>query len=289
MTLPFEPPNPVTPGHFREAIKALSPPWLAGNWNGYRFQYSLGIQMDAVAEYARIASLQRFPDHCVEEALQHLGLDRRMLKGPNESATSYRERLRIWIATWKMAGHPKAVLGQLAAYYAPAPPVIRYVSNGYDESGNTVTDWWTLAGGVYSYQRQTPANWNWDGTYGNYRFWIILYVPLLPTWNWDDGHAWDEPGLLWNFANGQAVADLRSIIGTWKCAGTHCESIIFASDTTQRYVRWGEFAWGDGTTWGQSTTVNMFDPSSAPGQPMPDGTWGDYDLRDPNAQYFQGI
>lgn len=288
MTLPFNPLLPRPAGHFREAVKALSPPWLQ-NWNGYRFTYSLAIQIDAIAEYLRLGALQRFPDHCEEEALQHLGLDRRIQRGPSETAAAYRIRLRQWITTWKRAGSPKAVLSQLAAYYAPSPPVIRYVSNGYDADGNTVSDWWTLSGGVYTYHRATPANWNWDGTFGNYRFWIILYVPLLEPWFWDDGHSWDQPGLLWDYQNGQAVADIRNLINIWKCAGSHCENIIFASANTDRYVRWGEFAWGDGTLWGESVSSPMFDPAGPPGQPLPDGTWGDEAARDANAQYFDGI
>lgn len=282
----FEP--KVARTNFRAAVKSLSPPWLAGDV-GYRFMYSLAIQLDTIAEYMRIGVLQRFPTYCEEEALPYLGKDRRIQRGPNESADSYRERLRIAFITWKTAGHPKAVLAQLAAYYSPTPPVLRYVSNGYDENGNTVTDWWTLSAGTYSHQRQTPSNWDWDGTFGNYRFWIIAYVPLLSGWNWDDGHAWDQPGLLWDYKDGQAVADLRNIINVWKCAGSHCESIIFASATTQRFIRWGEFNWADGTWWGATTSVPLFDPSTPPGQPMPDGTWGDIANRDPNAQYFPGI
>lgn len=284
----FYPKPPVPLANFRSAVKKLSPPWLAGN-NGYRFQYSIAIQLDAVAEYFRIGSLQRFPAYCEAEALQHLGKDRRLWRGPTETEEGYRARLLVWLSTWKYAGHPKAVLGQLAAYHAPNPPVMRYVSNGYDEAGNTVSDWWTLSGGVYSYHRATPANWNWDGTFGNFRFWIILYKPLLPTWNWNDGNRWNDPGLLWGYKNGQAIADIRNLIGIWKCAGSHCHKIIYASNTTRRFVRWGEFNWGGGTTWGQSTTVAMFDPAAAPGQPMPDGTWGDYHNWNPDAQYFSGI
>lgn len=291
----FFPPHPTPPGRFRDSVKKLSPPWLAG-LNGYRFMYSLGIQLDAIAEYFRIGALQRFPSYCEEEALPHLGLDRGIGRGPTEPVASYRERLRTFKPTWRTAGHPKAVLGQLAGYFAPTPPLMRIVSNGYDASGNTIADWWTLDGGVYTHVRATPSNWDWDGHYANYRFWLILYLDHLPVRLWDDGSAWDGPGVLWGFKNGQAVVDVRALLDQWKCAGTHCDKIILAGPRTTTafsYYKWGTAGagtWGtSGHLWGAGVNVPFLDPTNAPGQPNPDGTWGDPANRDPAGQYLEGI
>ena len=287
MSSPFQPETPIPASNYRAMVKNISPPWLAGN-SGYRLMYSLAIQLDAIAEYLRLGCLQRFPAYCEVEALPHLGLDRRMIRGPNEAAAAFRERLLAWKTTWKYAGNAVTLLRQLAAYFSPSPPTIRYVSNGYDDAGNTVADWWTLdSAGNLSYQRATPANFDWDGSFGNYRFWIIVYAPLLAQWTWDEpGIKWDAPGLLWGYKGGQDVLAIHNIIQTFKAAGTHCKAIIYSPANTARYVRWGEFTWTSGTFWDQSLPYPSLDPLNPPGQPMPDGTWGDSRNRDPNLQYF---
>lgn len=293
MSAPFQPINPEGLGHFRQAAMTTAPPFLS-NDVGARYLYALGIQLDAVAEYFRIGQLQSFPSYCEEEALPHLGKDLLLPRGPIEPVPSYRERLRLAPQTWKRAGNPKELLGQLAAYFAPSPPVIRYVANGYAPDGSTIADWWTLSGGVYTYHRASPSNWNWDGVSGGYRFWIILYLPLLSTPVWDDPTlSWNKPGLLWDFDGGAYVADVRAIVDKWKCAGTHMENLIIASDTTTRYLAWGDpgVDWGDpGLTWGMAAgTVGMFDPTLPAGPPMPSGNWQDAANRDPNAQYLVGL
>jgi hypothetical protein len=260
-------------GHFREGIMNTAPPFLSGEWGG-RFLYSIGIQLDAIAEMLRMGVDQRFPDLCQAEALQYIGADRVLRRGGAEPSSGYRDRLRKAFKSWKKAGSPIAVLEQLAAYFAPTPPRIRYVVNGQDENGSYITDWWTLENGVYTYTRANPSNWDWDGYFPVGRFWIIVYGGVLTPWYWGDGHTWGG-GQSWGFDGpGAFIQDIRSLVATWKAAGSHAGTyssgldagLIFTNDDT------------------------AFDPASAPGDPgMPDGTWADPLNRNPNALYLSGI
>jgi hypothetical protein len=260
-------------GHFREGIMTLAPPWLSGEWGG-RLLYSFGIQLDAIAEMLRMGVLQRFPGACESEALQYIGSDRVIRRGVTEPEDAYRERLTNAIPSWKKAGSALAILEQLGGYFAPTPPRIRYVVNGLDENGVRINDWWTLENGVYTYHRSDPANWDWDGTYPPGRFWIIIYGGVLTPWYWGDGHVWGG-GQSWGFeGSGEFIQDIRSLVGTWKAAGSHAgtfnagldSGLIFTDDDT------------------------IFDPTSSPGDPgMPDGTWADPLNRNPNALYLSGV
>lgn len=260
-------------GHFREGIMSLAPPWLSGKWGG-RLLYSFGIQLDAIAEMLRMGVDQRFPLFCEAEALQYIGSDRVIRRGVTEPEDAYRERLTNAIPSWKKAGSALAILEQLGGYFAPTPPRIRYVVNGLDENGVRINDWWTLENGVYTYHRSDPANWDWDGTYPPGRFWIIIYGGVLTPWYWGDGHVWGG-GQSWGFeGSGEFIQDIRSLVGTWKAAGSHAgtfdagldSGLIFTDDDT------------------------IFDPTAAPGSPgMPNGNWNDPLNRNPNALYLSGV
>lgn len=251
--------------NFRSAVKSLSPPWLAGN-TGYRLMYSLAIQLDTLAEYLRIGCLQGFPTYCLEESLPELGLDRMIRRGPSEPSANYRERLRTSKTVWKRAGNALTLLSQLVAYFQPNPPKIRYVTSGPDGFGNICSEWWTYESGTYSYYRSTPANWIWDSAdeTGDYRFWIIVYTNLLPRWSWDDGSIWDQPGLLWDYAEGNVIHDLNSLIEQFKAAGSHLGGLIYYPvSITDDWV-----------------------PTNIPGYPLPNGGWSVESARFPGPQYF---
>ncbi len=252
-------------GRFREVVKKYAPPWLRGN-SGYRLLYTLGIQFDTLAEYLRIGCLQGFPSYCEEEALGYIGQDRKIRRGPSEPVESYRVRLKNFKSSWKKAGSPVVLLPQLAAYYLPSEVTIRYVCSGHDDQGQRCSDWWTYQAGALSYHRETPANWDWDGLIGDFRYWIIIYGGLLPTWNWDDpGRYWDEPGLLWGYQNGGTVYDLRNLIDTWSCDGTHLGGLCLLPE---------------------NPPFDPWLPTNPPGYPMADSGWQNPDNRFPGAQYF---
>lgn len=261
-------------GFFRSGVQALSPPFLANTW-GYRFTYSaIGVVLDALAEYLRLGVLQRFPGKCQSEALPFIGADRKILRGFRESDGAYIPRLRHAHQTWRFAGNAQTLLTELAAYFSPTPPVIRYVVNGVDENGTQFADWWTLIDGTLSHHRQNPSNWNWDGQTGQIRFWIIIYRNEgFTPWFWGDGHFWGG-GQSWGFEEEfteNFAYDAHNLIAQWKAAGSHCwqlGGIIVTGDMT------------------------LFDPTGfVPAQGHPNGTWDTYANRAgiPTTFYLDGV
>lgn len=250
---------------FRDAIRTYAPAWLS-NYTGSRVLFTLGTQLDAFAEYLRIGCLQGFPTYAEEEALGYIGQDRKLLQGPAEPATAYRTRLKNFKSTWKYAGHPRIVLEQLGAYYQTVQ-AIRYVSSGYDDQNNQITEWWTWeqSTGESEYYR-APLNWLWDTEIGDYRFWLIVYKELLPLWYWDDGHTWDQSGLTWGYADAGEIYDARNIIETFKCAGSHLGGLIYVDINLLGFDPW------------TPTSPDVF--------PMPAGGWQDPNNRFSGAQYF---
>ncbi|HTQ03029.1 MAG TPA: hypothetical protein VMI54_04205 [Polyangiaceae bacterium] len=262
-------PNPVG-SSFREGVQKLSPPWLA-NENGYKFTYSaIGVPLDAQAEYLRLGKLQGFPGYAQPAALPFLGRDRRMLRGFREADAGFASRVIGAFQTWRLAGGAPNLLAQLADYFSPTPPVLRYVVNGIDNTGHNFTDWWTLNGGTLSQYRQQDSsswgtNWNWDNQVGQIRFWIIVYRNQgFTPWFWGDGHTWGEQHLSWGFTEDftqNFAYDVRNFIRQWKAAGSHCG--------TYPGVPAGIIVTGD---------MTLFQPNGS-GAGYPDGTWGRYSSR----------
>jgi hypothetical protein len=261
---------------FRGVVQELSPPWLAGD-QGYRFTYSaIGVPLDALAEYLRIGVLQRFPSKAQGAALPFIGSDLKIIRGFRESDDAYIPRLQHAVPTWRLAGNAQTLLTELAAYFSPTPPIIRYVVNGTYLSGNRFTDWWTIQNGVISHYRTPDTfagnNWNWDGQTDQIRFWIIIYRNEgFTPWFWGDGHYWGG-GQSWgyeeNFTENFAV-DARNFIQQWKAAGSHA------------WISGGLIVTGDAT---------LLDPTGS-GAGYPDGTWSTYANRAgiPTTFYLDGI
>lgn len=280
MTDPVMTPEPQT-SVFRGSVQEISPPWLQGD-QGYRFTYStIGIPLDAQAEYARLGTLQRFPGKAQSAALPFIGADRKIIRGFRESDDAYVPRLRRAFQTWKFAGNAPTLLTELAAYFSPTPPVMRYVVNGVDHNGVAFADWWTLISGTLSHYRKTPSNWNWDGQTGQIRFWIIIYRNEgFTPWFWDDGHFWDQPGLSWDFEENfteNFAYDAHNLVAQWKAAGSHAGP--FPS------LDGGIIVTGD---------MSLFDPTGS-GAGYPNGTWDNYFNRAgvsgpaPTTFYLDGI
>lgn len=260
---------------YRAGVLEISPAWLA-DLDSYKITYSaIGIPFDTLAEYLRIGILQRFPGQAQSSALPFIGRDRKILRGFRESDEAYVPRLRHAFETWKFAGNAQTLLTELAAYFSPNPPVIRYVVNGVMADGTAFTDWWTLEDGEFSLVRRAGTginNWNWDGQIGQIRFWVIIYRNEgFTPWFWGDGHYWGG-GQSWgfeeNFTENFAV-DARNIINQWKAAGSHClflGGIIVTGDTS------------------------LFDPNGT-GPDYPAGNWDVYSNRAgiPATFYLNGI
>lgn len=246
---------------FRQSIDAISPPWLR-KFMGYvpRYMYALGLIQDMVAEGVTQAVKSRFPGVGTPTALPVIGRDRRIIRGPNETDTSYAARCVRWLDSWRIAGSPFAVMDALQGFASPVAITVRTVDN----SGN----WFTLAAdGTKSYHKGT---WDWDSNPTRWwRFWVIIYA--TPLWDspgtYGDGSSWGDGGLAWGATGitSTEIETLRAIVRQWKDAGPYCENIILAFDDTS------------------------FDPTHNPGDSgVPDGTWDVPSNRLATAAYLEG-
>jgi hypothetical protein len=255
---------------FRRIHRALAPRWLTLG-EGDAVGMSIGIVVDAAAQRAYEGTLARFPQHCPDECLPLIGRDRLIVRGIDEAAEGYAERLVGWLDAHRGRGNPYALAEQLRAY-CQADVRVRTV----DARGN----WYTIdRDGSRSFVLNT-GSWLWDGTPAApewARFWVIIYPTAAgepwsegPDWGDVDlwGGAWGTPGYTWgSTATPGQVAAVRAIVSQWKPAGTRCEHIIIAFDDAS------------------------FDPAA----PEPDGTWDRQSIGDPSvarrlatARYWDG-
>lgn len=237
--------------NFRTIRKFLGPRWLTVEGESGLLGYALDLLKDTYLRRLELGHLARFPQQDPTgtpgppDALAALGRDRRVVRGINESAATYAERLVRWLDDRKKCGGAFALMKKLSEYTGPLPS-FRTV----DARGN----WFSRdANGSTSYVLNT-GNWNWDGPIGPRwsRFWVIIYpnglwLPYPFDWGDAGGQNWGGSEYTWgSTATAEQVNTLRSIVADWKPAGTRCVNIILA-----------------------------FDPASfSPLAPEPDGLWG---------------
>ncbi len=175
--------------------------------------------------------------------------------------------------------------------------------NGYSDpdladATTQFTDWWTIDDSGLVFERVSLSNWDWDGSFttptqlnpdgnpmGNIRFWIIVYRSDLTPAVWGvPPYNWGDAGLLWGAAPGSDtswIVDTFNIVDTFKAAGSHMGPYsgygggLIVADPTYTIAPWGP--------------AGPFDPSYAPGSPMPDGTFNDPGNRPAGAVYLSGL
>jgi hypothetical protein len=222
------------PTNFRLMRRLLGPKWLTSG-EGELVGYSLDLLKDAFMQRLLLGHLARFPETAPTDALTALGLDRRVVRGLNETDASYVARLLLWIDDRKKAGNP-FMLMQKVAEYTGSLPSFRTV----DARGN----WFSRAADGTETFSLAQGNWNWDDRPVDHRlhkdrwarFWLIIY----PNGLWDEGAAeWGEPttqdwgdaGQTWgSSATKEQVQSIRSLVYDWKPAHTRCVNIILAFD-----------------------------------------------------------
>lgn len=259
---------------FRAMIAALGPKWFVKdripNGDGSesetdsRILYSMFVVVDALDAIVRRGMRATMPGLAPEDALQYIGKGLRLLRGPDESADVYAQRLsRAW-DDWRLAGLAWGMLEQLRAYCYPHAVRVRIVT----DLGNTYT---IDRDGTRSFVKRTA--WDWDHEDPRIRtrarrpwsrFWVLIYPTTgTPKKPWDrtsdlgDADLWENGAIgegnqtIGSTASPADVFAVRRIVRTWKPAGGTCVSILIVFDDT------------------------AFDPTdTAP--PLPDGTWHDF-------------
>lgn len=257
---------------------------MRGHW-GERFLFSIGVQLDALADVVVQGIGARFPEGPppksglprTPEALALIGRDRRIIRGFDEGDEAFIARLNRWLEDWPRAGSAYAVMDQVQGYLSGHSIKLRVINN-------TGGAWRTVnADGSKEYLRASPTNWDWSGEPAKVsRNWLIIYVPSTL---WTEGPEVGDPEL-WGGAIGtpgytigstatpNQLATLRAIIADFKGGHSKYEALVLAFDPAS------------------------FDPTDAPGAPgMPDGTWGSQtntgDPPDParlsTARYIRGF
>ena len=227
---------------FRRAFYKLTPSW-SHTGDCERVLYSQGVIMDAALERLEQGLNARFPTRTqAAGSLALIGQDRNIVRGIGESDESYALRLREWRYPrgHRVRGNAFAMLTQLRAYFAPVGPIR---ARTVDARGN----WHTIDYDGSRSHNWNVGDWDWDGAPPAprfARFWVILYIenlyrraPLIgdpELW----GGAIGIPGYAIGAYDGITVDinnTIRSIVRTWKPAGTKAEGVIF-SDSDDAFI-----------------------------------------------------
>lgn len=234
---------------FRTIWRSLTPGWLQVG-DGELVFFLLGLMKDAMAERARLTVLAAFPSTAPEDALDLIGHDRAIPRGPFEDADSYRLRLRAWRYPLghRIRGSARALLEQVSF----AMRGTEYTT--IDARG---TRW--RAGDLAPTRGIT---WAWDA------------IPLFPRWGryWivvkstAAKRTWGSVGTTWGAAG-----------GTWGSAGiTAAEWAAVKTITSNARLGW--------TPAGRkANTLVVYFPGQA--FPMPTGDWNAWPNRDPQYTY----
>ncbi len=248
---------------FRIVRSRISPRWLTDGEGGL-VGYALDLVKDAFVERLRLGHLARFPQQdpsgtpAPPDALAAMGRDRRVVRGLNESDTSYAVRLRSWLDDRRTGGNAFTLMQKLAEYLGPLPK-FRTVDN----RGN----WYTRDPDGTRTLLLNIDNWDWDGEATKWsRFWVIVY----PNGLWTGARQFGDPGLtigglpeetIGSTAPPNVVQTVKFLVNDWKPAGARCVNIIIAFDE------------------------DSLDPTFGPEDVgMPGGEWGHWSVNDSGTQ-----
>lgn len=236
---------------FRVLRTKVAASWLLEGEGGL-VGYSLDLLKDAFVERTYLGHQARLPQNdptglttAPEDALTAIGRDRLIVRGIDESASSYARRLLSYLDDHKRRGNPFELMHQLAGYVNSPTAKFKTV----DARGN----WYMRAADGTETSDLKLANWNWDGlTVGTRwsRFWVVIYpgTRWTSTETWGAAGNWGEPPTrTWGTtATREQVVAVRSIVNLWKPGGTVNPAVIIALD------------------------ASSFDSAA----PEPDGNWG---------------
>lgn len=181
---------------FAEALIRISPPWLRRVVGGPLMR-GLGDTLDVIRDGSAESVDARFPRATRATALKPIGLDRRILRAPNETDAAYAVRLTQVFTFWDRAGRESSIEAAFAAAGLTA-----VVVEGFEAV--SLGHWARFA--VYV-----------DGTG------IFAAPPAWDAFNWEDGTRWD-----FTTSDGALVDYLVASIRVLKPAHTRCLGVVIA-------------------------------------------------------------
>lgn len=157
----------VRSSSYLQAFGWLLPPWLLRT-EGLKFFRALSDVIDDHRDRLVAGIKLRFPGLYTLDGVDKIGRERRLRRGPNESAAVYAARLRRWWEDHRTRGNGYALLEQMLAYLVdlmdPPYDVVSYlgVRHTMDSSGVITRD---------------TITWGNDETGMWARLWVFLYDP----------------------------------------------------------------------------------------------------------------
>lgn len=102
--------------NFRSILKTTGPMWLRIGTN-LSIMYGIGVILDLIADMALAAVRRRFANEAIPDALDVIGAERGIWRGPSEDRDHYVERLKNWLPAVRRKGGTYEMLNQLHAYF----------------------------------------------------------------------------------------------------------------------------------------------------------------------------
>lgn len=101
------------PTSFVEWYQNLPIPWLVAGANGQKEALALGAALDGQVTLIKLATKAHMPSYAPSDALPHIGADRQLEQGPNETNANFVTRLKTAWDDWARAGTALELLVQL--------------------------------------------------------------------------------------------------------------------------------------------------------------------------------
>lgn len=156
---------------YASGLRRIMPPWLQRRVGGALME-AIGEQIDTLVDRTALSVKVRFPGHdpaaIDEDALALIGRDRKIRRGPAESAETYAARLRGWLDAHRLRGGDYGLLEQLYAYTRGWLDVRMDV---VAQSGKR--RWIDTAGTITA----DSIAWGGDGSDRWARIWVFFYLP----------------------------------------------------------------------------------------------------------------
>ena len=228
--------------NFRNGARSISPRWLSTG-RAFRILYVVGLHIDAILDAFVAALKHKLPGATTRtDSLGVVGVERKMIRGLNETDANYTQRLRGYLTAHKHRGSSYELLRQIRIYFAPTyfKIALVYASGRVLEqsTAGVITEVSPASALIPQWARQN----------------LIYSVTPSPTpdGTWGSAGVWDD-GVWGSDLTPAEVANYRSIPSAWTAA--HMLTTITILDSTTELWGYPVGLWGDAGTWGSGTGI----------------------------------
>lgn len=215
---------------FLKVFQAILPPWLQRT-EGLKLIGGIADVIDDHQDRLVGGVKLRFPGLYTLEGIDRIGKERRLRRGPTESAEVFADRLQRWWEDLRLKGNAYALLEQMLVYFtgtlSPPYDVVSYrglrhvmdvngditrdsITWGNDESGNWSQVW------VFLYFASGPPVADIDVYSSIVKDWLPAHVQGYLVVIHPDSRLWDYPQPVpdwsddWDWDDGPTIEDLNN-------------------------------------------------------------------------------